>query len=319
MSICDFLFSADLCVQAVTPAIEELVARLGIPQPGPAAYTQYEDEGWDTIFALVNKSFSAAPTRLEIIAPLDPPGARPARAGRRIHEAQDPRLWRTHATVVATPDMTNLVEKVRKSGARHWLQPPAEDVTFERLWMGIGPHEAADYDAAADGGFRFEFIPSDSPAFPPKAFTRPLDEAKPGEVGMRRIRYRAFLVADLDASLRRLEAVFGWEPAHPVRSEPRHGLRFATMSANQPHGAHLRLIEAMDPDTAVGADYAAQGPGPYTITLSAFDLEASAADLSLRQTAFKRVEPGLYTPGALVPILSPGLGAQFAIIDDGMN
>src|SRR5690606_22405395 len=192
MSICDFLFSADLCVPQIRPALDELVARIGLPQPGAGAWVLYEDDGWDVVFALVSKAFRAAPTRLELIAPIGETGAGPA-----VYAGQAPRSIRTHATVVATPDLPGLVERVRRSGARHWLQPAGEQVTFDRLWMGAGVGAVGDYDPTADGGFRFEFIPSNSQAFSPRLFEAPQDEPRKGEVGFRRIRRRSFLVADL--------------------------------------------------------------------------------------------------------------------------
>jgi hypothetical protein len=312
VSICDFLFSADLCVPAAGEAFERLQTVLGLPQPGPAAYVRYADDGWDVIFALVNKAFAAAPTRLEIIAPLDPPGS--GRPGRGVFDRQAPRLWRTHATVVATPSVEALAERAARAGARCWFQAPAPEVPFARLWMGAAAGDLADYDPGADGGFRFEFIPSDSPAFSAKLFQPPVDEPRPGELGLRRIRSRAFLVADINATLRRLEAVFDWAPAHPVRDEAQRGYRFVDMSANHAHGAALRLIQPVDADTPTGRDFAAQGPGPYAITLSAFDLEATAADLAARGVPHRRIAPGRWEPEAVIP--DAALGAPIALTPD---
>lgn len=316
VSICDFLFSADLGVPDAAAAGAELMGRLGLPQPGPAAHVRYPDEGWDVIFALVNKAFAAAPTRLELIAPLDPPGAAGARIGRRVFDRQAPRRVRTHATVVATPAMAELVERVRRAGALHWHQPPAEDVPFERLWMGSPVGDLATYNPEADGGFVFEFIPSGSSAFPPKLFETPNDAPRPGETGFRRIRSRAFLVADLDAKLRKLETTFGWEPAHPVREEPGRGYRFVTMAANHGHGAALRIVQPTEPDSAAGRALADEGPGPWAITLAAFDLEATAADLISRGVSFRRTPAGKHEPEALIPELSPTLDAPIVIVPD---
>lgn len=315
MSICDFLFSADLCVPRAAPALETLKAGLGLPQPGPGAFVQYEESGWDVIFALVNKAFAAAPTRLEIIAPPDAAGPQPNRFGRRVFEDQTPRAWRTHATVVAVPDLDALVERVRAQGLRFFFEPMAENVPFDKLWMGSAPGDIGDYDPAADDGFRFEFIPSNSVAFSPKLFVKPVDEPRPGEAGFRRIRHRAFLVADLDASLRSLETKFGWAPAGPVQAEAARGYRFADMDRNHDHGAGLRLVQATDPDSAAGRDFAAQGAGPYTITIAAFDLAATADDLKARGTAFRRLDAGHAEPEALIPDLGD-VGAPFALVPD---
>ncbi len=315
MSICDFLFSADLCVPDAAACLETLKSGLGLPQPGPGAFVKYDESGWDVVFALVNKAFAAAPTRLEIIAPPDAAGPRPERFGRRVYEEQGPRAWRTHATVVAVPDLDALAERVRAQGLRAWFEPMGENVPFDKLWMGSAVGDIGDYDPTADDGFRFEFIPSNSVAFSPKLFETPTDTPRPGETGFRRIRHRAFLVADLDASLRALETKFGWSPAGAVRDEPGRGYRFADMSANHGHGAGLRLVQAADPDSATGRDFAAQGPGPYTITIAAYDLAATAADLEARGTAFTRLAASAGEPEALVPDLGE-VGAPFVIVPD---
>lgn len=313
MSICDFLFSADLCVPDAQAATVELVARLGLPQPGPAAHVRYHENGWDVVFALVNKAFAAAPTRLELIAPIGTVGDGPA-----VYRRQAPRRIRTHATVVATPAIEALAERVRRQGVRHWFQPKTEQVPFDRLWMGSPPGDLGDYDPDADGGFVFEFIPSNSSAFGPKLFERPHDEPRPGATGFRRIRRRAFLVADLDAKLRKLEDVFGWTPARPVRDEPSRGYRFATMAANHAHGAALRLVEPTDPDSLAGRTLADQGEGPWAITIAAYDLEATFADLEARGVAVRRLPAGAFEPEALIPSLSPELSAPIEIVPDGL-
>ena len=298
--VCDFLFSADLCVPAKDAALEELVGALGLPVPGAGAHVVYPHDGWDCVFALVSKAFAAAPTRLEVIAPLDGADVAAPRFGRRVYDGQAPRAVRTHATVVAVPDMARLVERVRASGVAHWLQEPAEDVPFQRLWMGAAPGDLGHYTAAADCGLRIEFIPSDSNAFSPKLFVTPVDEPRPGEVGYRRIIARDYGVADLDAALAHMDRVFGWDAAHGVRDVPERGYRYATMAANHAHGAALRLVE----QTGGGA-----GPGPLAIVIAAFDLEATAQDLERRGTRFVRLRATAHEPEALVPALSAHVDA----------
>ena len=310
-SICDFLFSADVCVPTVGPALEALTGRLGVPQPGPGAFVRYADNGWDVVFALVNKSFSAAPCRFEIIAPLAESG--PNGPGARVFASQARRAWRTHATVVATPCIDELAERLARQGVRHWFQHPAD--SFRRIWLGSPEGDLGEYDPSADGGFRFEFIPSDSEAFTPKLFQTPVNEPRPGQTGFRRIKHRAFLVADIDATLRQLETAFGWASAGPVQSEPGRGYRFVDMSANYTHGAVLRLVQPTDPDGRAGRDLRAEGPGPYTIGIAAYDLEATAADLSARGAAFESLAPGAAEPEALLLSL-PDLGAPVALIPD---
>jgi hypothetical protein len=310
-SICDFLFSADVCVPQAASTLAALTGRLGVPQPGAGAFVRYPESAWDVVFVLVNKSFSAAPSRFEIIAPLADGGERSP--GARVFASQGPRAWRTHATVVATPRIDELAERLARQGVRHWFQHPAD--SFRRIWLGSPADDLGDYDPSADGGFRFEFIPSQSEAFTPKLFQHPVDEPRPGQAGFRRIKHRAFLVEDLDASLRKLDATFGWEPAGPVRDEPGRGYRFALMSANFAHGAVLKLVQPTDPDAGAARDLEAQGPGPYTIGISVYDIEATAADLAARGVAFERLAAGAAEPETLSLNL-PDVGAPLALIPD---
>jgi hypothetical protein len=310
-SICDFLFSADVCVPSVGPTLEALTAGIGAPQPGPSAFVRYPDLAWDVVFALVNKSFSAAPTRFEIIAPLA--GCGEDSQGARVFASQTPRAWRTHATVVATPCIDALAERLARQGVRHWYHYP--EGSFRRIWLGSPEGDVGDYDPSVDGGFRFEFIPSDSEAFTPKLFQHPVDEPRPGETGFRRIKHRAFLVADIDASLRRLETLFGWDAAGAVRDEPGRGYRFVEMSANFTHGAVLKLVQPTDPDGRAARDLKAEGPGPYTIGIAAYDLAATAADLTDRGVTFDRLPAGSAEPETLL-ITLPDLGAPIALTPD---
>ena len=86
------------------------------------------------------------------------------------------------------------------------------------------------------------------------------------------------------------------------------------MSANHAHGATLRLVQATDPDFQAGRDFAAQGAGPYTITIAAFDLDATAADLARRGLAHHRLAAGRWEPEALIP--DTELVRPIAIIPD---
>ena len=62
MSVCDFLFSADMLVPNPRAVVERLVATIGLPQPGKNAYVEYRESGWDCVFALVNKAKSLKTT-----------------------------------------------------------------------------------------------------------------------------------------------------------------------------------------------------------------------------------------------------------------
>jgi hypothetical protein len=180
--------------------------------------------------------------------------------------------------------------------------------------MGLREGDVADYDPAADDGFRFEFIPSNSSAFSPKLFQTPVDTPQPKDAGLRRILGRSFLVADIDQTLRRLEALFGWTPGGPVREEKTRGYRCVEMSRNHAHGAALRLVQPFDPDSLVGRDFAAQGPGPYAITIAALDLETLACALIDRGASARRLPAGRWEPEAILP--DGALGAPIVLVPD---
>jgi hypothetical protein len=111
---------------------------IGLPPPGPAAFVDYEESGWDCVFALVNKAWSVGPTRLEVIGPKRYPGTPETSRGQSMADVQGKKPCKTHATVVATSELDRLVEHVRRLGLRHWLEERGtEPASFSRLWMGV--------------------------------------------------------------------------------------------------------------------------------------------------------------------------------------
>lgn len=318
MSICDFLFSADVVVPSRPVALDALIKEIGLRPPPPGANKYYEGAGWDVTFAGVGPDKAQAPTTLEIMAPFDIPADRLGKPGQRnvgmpVYMAQAPRSWRTHATVIVTSELDSVIARVRESGRRHFYQGPPDMPGFPRIWLGIASADHVDYRAQADCGLRLEFIPRGASSFSVEHVDTTPDTPRPGEAGIRRILSRDFLVEDLDAVLRDLDATFGWQPDHEVREEPGRGYRFASMSRNFPQGAGLRLIQATDPDTKIGREFKSEGPGPYSIVCSVFDLDATAADLEARQTDFTRASAGRHEPEAL-HVLSPNLGAPFVFV-----
>jgi hypothetical protein len=315
MSICDFLFSADLCVADPKAVLEQLKVAIGLPNPSPNAYAEYPDSGWTAIFALVNKSFTVAPTRLEIIGPKRFPGSPRPSQGESVYALQAPRSARTHATVLAAPRFDELAERLLRLGVRHWFQPKSEEVGFDRLWLGVTAEQPLDYLAETDDGFFVEIIPSDSPAFSPKLFTRPPpvpQDPAPGD--MVRILSRAFLVADLDASLRKFERIFDWTPAGPVQDEPGLGYRTVAMSHNYAHGATLRLVQATDPDQPAGRDFARWGAGPHAIRIAVAGLDAKAAQMDAGGVAYARTPAGKGEPERLTPDTAMTGGTPFELV-----
>lgn len=321
MSICEFLFSSDMINAKVEQTLGALMGRIGLPKPPPEAAKQFPAGGWDIVFAPVNPNTKAAPTRIEIMAPLS---LAPGMEGRdvkpdyglQIYEAQKQRKWRTHATVVVTSELDAVVARARELNLRHWFQTPPDHPGFPRLWVGIPNSDHKDYQPDDDCGLMLEFIPFGASAFSVTEVDTAPDLPHPGEVGMRRVQYRDFLVRDVDACVQTLSTNFGWKAAGPVADDPARGHRIVTMSANYRQGARLRLVEPTNPDLQPARDMAAEGPGPYTITIAVFDLEATAADLESRGTPFDRLPATPHAPETLV-ILDTELGAPFHLIPDG--
>lgn len=270
-------------------AVAQMIESIGLPYPGPAAYVDFEESGWDCVFALVNKDWAVGPTRLEVIGPKRFPGTPEKSRGQSMADVQGEKPCKTHATVVATPDIERLAEHVKGLGLRHWLEEAGEDgVPFTRLWMGVNEADPCDYRPEADAGLILEVIPSDSSAFARKLFKRsPPEPVDPAPGQMIRILSRAFLVDDLDASLKTLERNLLWEPSEAVIEDRDAGYRYALLSHNYAQGATLKLIEPLDPDRPEGAFLARWGPSPFTIRIAVHDLAAKRDDLKARGTAFE--------------------------------
>jgi hypothetical protein len=318
MSICDLLFSADMLVPDPRGAVEQLVASIGLPRPGSAAYVEYPEEGWDCVFALVNKSFRAAPTRLEVIGPKTFRGRPEPGRGQRISDLQGNRPCKTHATVLATPDIEALVRKVRDRGLRHWAQPPTAEVPFWRLWMGVTEDAPASYQGEGDAGLMIEVIPSDSPAFPGNVlFETPPESPRVREGTMGRIVSRAFLVADLDETLRTLDRNLGWEPVDEIACEPESGTRRVSMSRNLAKGGALELIQPGAGESGEGRFMRRWGEGPYAIRIAVAGLDAMAEGLERRGTSAWRLAASRATPERLVVDETRTCGMPFEFVESG--
>lgn len=296
MSVCDFLFSADMLVPRPREAVDQMIETIGLPQPGPRAYVDYEDSGWDCVFALVNKAWDVGPTRLEVIGPKRYPGTPQPSRGQNIADVQGTKPCKTHATVIATPDMSALAEHVKRLGLRHWLEPGSGKTSFDRLWMGIAGEDFT-YQPEADAGLIVEVIPSDSNAFVPKLFQKtPPEPVDPVPGQMIRILSRAYIVDDLDQTLKVVSQNLLWEPAHSVVEDPDAGYRYAIMSRNFSQGAALKLVQPTSPATHTGAYHARWGSGAYTIRIAVHDLAAKCDLLRSQGTRFTDVAATVHEP-----------------------
>ena len=247
--------------------LDRLEQAIGLRHPSPAAFVEYPINGWDCIFALVNNSMKVSASRLEIIGPKRFANSPEKLVGEAVFASQAERASKTHATVIATPDMDAVIANVRRANVRHWVQEPTEYVPFVRLWLGITEQDQLNYDPTADGGIRAEVLPSDSPAFRPSIFVDPAPvptDAKPHD--MIRIVSRAFLVENLDQTLQRLAEVLGWDAATVVEEEMR-GYKVAHMTQNYKNGATLRLLQPIEGVSSATADSLERwGPGGFNDT-----------------------------------------------------
>jgi hypothetical protein len=301
-SICDFLFSADMLVPEPREAVDQMVQSIGLPPPGRGAYVEYPESGWDCVFALVNKAWPVSPSRLEVIGPKRYPNTPDDNRGQRISDVQGDNPCKTHATVLATPDLPALAEHVKSRGVRHWYEEGGSDqVDFDRLWMGLSPDDNNAYEPDADAGLVIEVIPSDSPAFSPKLFQVPAprpENPTPGQLV--RLVSRSFLVDDIEATLNTLSANLLWEPEGEIVDDPEAGYRSVAMSRNYEQGAALRLVQPTDPNCLAGSHHARWGPTPFTIRLAVHDLGAKRADLTSRGTAFTDLTATAHEPERLL-------------------
>jgi hypothetical protein len=320
MSICDFLFSADMLVADPRAVVSQMIESIGLPRPGAKAYVDYENEGWDCVFALVNKAWSVGPTRLEVIGPKRYATTPGLSRGQAMSDVQGTRPCKTHATVLATPEIEELAGHVKQLGLRHWFEEASGlQVPFSRLWIGVTEEEPFSYRPEVDDGLIIEVIPSDSAAFDPKLFQRPAPmpiDPEPGQ--MIRILERMFIVDDLEATARKLERNLRWEAGTPIVDDPEAGYRWALLSRNYEQGAALKLVEPLDTKAPAGAFRAKHGPGPYTIRVAVYGLDAKRADLEARGTRFVERRETSSEPARLCvdPAATGGMPFEFVEFAD---
>jgi hypothetical protein len=280
-----YMFSADLFVSDMYKQVEFLTQRLGFHNPGPNSVVSDSSDAHATMCRL-RRSIDEAPTRLEIIHGT---GLLDHWNGYHIQEAwnsQVERPVRFHNTVFVA-DLEQ-VSATLNGRSVPFIQDSTLD--FTRLWVGISPDEPTKYDASFDSGLRIEVLPFDY--FGIAEAGKPLDEleAEPGD--MLRVVERSFLVEDLDLTVGTLDQSLGWRPASAIEEDPRSGCRRATFNCQLGHGASLLLLEPFSFGTFEGSFFQRWGPGPYSITIAVYDLDAKAAAMSGHGIPFTTVGNG---------------------------
>jgi hypothetical protein len=266
-----------------------LVKALGV-QEHPRWRQGFPSHSYVAWFLRVHPSLAVAPTRLEpqghrdVDNPSDP-FFEPYLASLLAFQGPT-RPIKTHATVLVTRHFGDLVERLVRRRLPFRIAPRSPEMPFDRLWVGVTP-ENPRYSPDVDGGLCIEVLPVEPLQMPAETFQVPPPAPREAAAGdMVRIVSRAFLVRDLDDTLRRLSTNLDWEPAGPVEIIADEGYRRARMAFTLPHSATVELIEPVRWDGETGVYLNTWGPGPYTIRIAVNGLDAKANDLEARGTAY---------------------------------
>ncbi len=117
-----------------------------------------------------------------------------------------------------------------------------------------------------------------------------------------RIHHVAYVVADIDAALARVDAALGLRPAiREVMDD--QGVEAALCG---PPGGAVELIRPLDPEGPIARFLESRGEGLHHVAFEVDDLEAALADLRARGAELidERPRPGL--GGHLVAFVHPG-------------
>jgi hypothetical protein len=273
------LVSADIVADDTDEVARQLVALFDLPQPRPSAFMEPAGHGFRAVWLRAQPSLAVAPTRIEVIGPR--PRDEPHDFVEERISVQGDRPVRTHATVLAG-DVPAVVEHLQRKRVRHRVSPPAADIDFPRVWVGVTAEDPLAYDPDVDAGLWLEIVPAEKSGIPATVPAR-LGSAAPelGKLGVRRVRARRFLVADVEASVRCLCVNLGLEPASIDRDGA--GCR-ATYAFGNPRSAALELCQP-SAESSAGEFHRRWGPGPEAIVVEVGDLEHMAALLEERQVA----------------------------------
>ena len=279
----DAMLSADLVSEDVDRDVAVLVAAIGIDVPGPRSVLEPPGHGVRVIWARVGRSRASSPTLLEFIglrSPSRDPDFMHARVG-----AQGRRPVRTHATVLTSSDLSDVIRHVRGSGVRHRVSPPTETFPFPRLWFGVSPEQPAQYEPSTDAGLWLEVIPTEAAGVSLDAIPT-IARSKVGTGRIDRIARRRFVVSDLATALSKLEDCLGLVPTETWSTQSFRGARF---SFGIETSAHMEVVEALDDRTELGSFSAKWGEGPHAIVFAVNGLDAFGEQLTRRGTAFSVV------------------------------
>jgi hypothetical protein len=301
----DLLINAEVIVDDVALAERVFVDALGFPPPRASWRSTAPGHGFTWLFARVHPSLATAPTRIEAmaLAPVDP-AIDPARTLPflpRLLAAQGRRPWKTHANEIASSDVRAVAQRLAERGCR-FHEMPGE---FTRLWLGWTADDPGAYRPDVDGGLFLEVCETASLRQGPAFWDEPPEpDLPPGS--MVRVLRRSWIVEDLASTLEALAENLGLRPSVGPELDTDLGSRRAVLRFAHPRSAELELLEPV----AAGEmkdSLEAWGPGAWAIRIGVDDLEAKAADLRRRATAFEARSRGAVLRVDTGPLGVPGL------------
>jgi hypothetical protein len=288
----DFLINAEVIVDDVKVAERVFVEALGFPEPRPTWGSSEPGYGFTYLFARVHPSLSVSPTRIEAMAlsTLDP-AIDPQRQISFLSDilaAQGDRPWKTHGNELAASDIDTVEAALRRNGCPVHTMPRDEIVPFARLWLGWDDVPVKYHDDV-DGGLFVELVEMGPHLVRLPEFweVAPDPELPPGS--MTRVARRSWLVPDLDATLAALERNLDWKPTVASAVDEERGGRRAVFTFRHPRSAELELFEPVE-DGEARESLTTWGPGSWAIRIVVNDVDAKAADLRRRGTAFDALQ-----------------------------
>ncbi|MDB5748204.1 MAG: lactoylglutathione lyase, partial [Massilia sp.] len=265
--------------------------KLGIH--GHANWRQaFDNHPYIAHFLRVHKSLAVAPTRVEPQWHLDYENPGDPMFHEFLESLKDyqgrHRPMLTHSLVLSLhgPKFDVFVDKLMRRKLAFRMAQRTPEMPFDRLWLGATP-ERPRYSPEVDGGLCIEVMPMEPLQMPPETFATPPAQPrdpKPGD--MVRVTARAFLVRDLDHTLRCCANNLDWEPEAAVQDLRHEGYRRAVMPFTVANSAALHVIEPQAWNTDAAHYLNNWGPGLYYIRIAVNDLKAKAEDLKARGTAF---------------------------------
>jgi hypothetical protein len=287
----DLLMSADMMLPDPDGMAALLIDKLGIH--GHANWRQaFDNHPYIAHFLRVHKSLAVAPTRVEpqwhldYENPGDPMFHEFLESLKEYQGRHRPML--THSLVLSLhgPKFDAFVDKLMSRKLAFRMAQRTPEMPFDRLWLGATP-ERPRYSPEVDGGLCIEVMPMEPLQMPAETFATPPAQPrdpKPGD--MIRVTARAFLVRDLDHTLRCCATNLDWEPEGAVQDLRREGYRRAVMPFTIANSAALHVIQPQAWNTDAAHYLNNWGPGLYYIRIAVNDLQAKAEDLKARGTVF---------------------------------